>query len=146
MDIFPDEVRKAADEIGGDWIKGGEFEGAGLVLQVVKPMEKIVASNPKYGAEEDNFLVKQEILEVGQTFRFTFKTPEGKERKIDSSSSPFFIGIKQCEELGVGDWVKIVRTGKTDKTRYTVEKVEAPEVAPKTDYPEEEIDTSSVPF
>ena len=134
-DIMPADLREAANSIGGDFIKAAEFEG-GLIVQVSKPMEKITASNPKYGAEEDDFLVKQEILDVGQTFRYYFKMPDGKERKIDSASSPFFIVIKQCDELGVGDWVKITRTGKTDKTRYTVEKVEPPV----------EMDMSAVPF
>lgn len=143
MDIFPDEVREAANQIGGEFIKGAEFDGDGLVLQVSKAMEKIKASNPKYGAEEKDFLVKQEILEVGETFRFYFKTPEGDERKIDTKSSPFFIGFKQCEELGVGDWIRVTRTGKTDKTRYTVEKVDAPEVSTS---PEEDIDPKDIPF
>lgn len=126
QDIFPEDVREAADSMGGEFIKGAEFDGDGLTLQFSQPMEKLKASNPKYGAEEKDFLVKQEILEVGETFRYHFKTADGSERKIDSKSSPLFIGIKQCEDLGVGDWVKITRTGKTDKTRYVVEKVEAP--------------------
>lgn len=134
MDIFPDDVREAADKVGGDWIKASEFEGEGLMLQFSKPMDKIKASNPKYGAEEDDYLVKQEILEIGETFRYHFKTAEGQDKKIDSASTPFFIGVKQCEDLGVGDWVKITRTGKTDKTRYTVEKV-APLSPRKKDYP-----------
>ena len=128
-DIFPADVREAANQIGGEFIKGAEIDGEGLVLQVAKPMEKIKASNPKYGAEEKDFLVKQEILEVGETFRFYFNMPDGTERKIDTKSSPFFIGFKQCEDLGVGDWVRVNRTGKTDKTRYSVEKVEKPEGA-----------------
>lgn len=123
MSIFPEDVQEAADKIGGNWIKAAEFEGDGLVLQLIKPLEKVKSTNPKYGAEEKDFLVKNEILEVGETFRYTFKTTEGTERQIDSKSTPMFIGFKQVEELGVGDWIKIVRTGKTDQTRFTVEKV-----------------------
>src|SRR5665213_2410504 len=118
MNFFPDDVKEAADKIGGDWLKGSDFDG-GLVLQVSKPMEKIKSNNPMYGAQEDDFLVKQDILEEGETLRYTFTTPEGAEKKFDSKSAPFFLGFKQCEELGVGDWVNITRTGKTDKTRYT---------------------------
>lgn len=124
-DIMPLDVREAANKIGNDWIKGEEFEGEGLVLQVVKPLEKIRSQNPKYGAQETDFLVRNEILDVGETFRFTFLTTDGTERKIDTKSSPFFIGFKQCEELGVGDWVKITRIGKTTETRYEVVKVDA---------------------
>lgn len=121
--MFPEDVREAASKISSDWLKGSNFDGEGLVLKVVKPMEKVKS---QYGAEEDDYLVKNEILAVGESFRYTFEDTEGKERKIDSSSTPFFIGFKQCEDLGVGDWCRITRTGKTDKTRYTVEKVEAP--------------------
>src|SRR3990167_4831149 len=134
-DIFPKEVRAAAEKLGSDWIKGSDFENDGLILQVGKPMEVVAANNPKYGATETDFLVKQEIIEEGQTLRFHFIGTDGVERKFDTKSAPFFIGFKQCEDLGVGDWVKIVRTGKTDKTRYSVEKVEAPsKVTPKKDY------------
>src|SRR5487761_2293984 len=98
-DIFPEDVREASDKIGGDWIKGAEFDGDGLTLQLIQPVEKMRASNPKYGAEEKDFLVKNEILEVGDTFRYIFKTAEGTDRKIDSTSSPFFIAFKQCEGL-----------------------------------------------
>lgn len=121
--FMPDDVKEASSKVGGDWLKGQDFDGAGLVLKVAKPMEKIKS---QYGAEEKDWLVTSEILAVGESFRYTFEDAEGKERKIDSSSTPFFIGFKQCEELGVGDWVSIVRSGKTDKTRYTVEKVDAP--------------------
>lgn len=135
--FMPDDVKEASDKIGGDWIKASEFEG-GLVLQVAKPMEKVRAGNPKYGAQEADWLVKNEILEVGETFRFTFNSTEGLERKIDTKSTPFFIAFKNCEELGIDDWIQITRTGKTDETRYTVEKVDQPVLSAKksTAYPE----------
>lgn len=121
--IFPEDVNEAAKSLGSNWISAAEFE-AGPVLQIAKPMEKLKASNPKYGAEEKNYLVTKEILAVGETFRYHFKTPEGEEKQIDSTSAPMFIGMRSVEELGVGDWVKITRTGKTSETRFTVEKVE----------------------
>lgn len=148
--FFPEDVREAADKLGGDWLKGADFEDS-PTLQLVRPMERIKSNNPKYGAQEEDFLVKGEILEVGETFRYIFKTPQGDEKKFDSKSAPFFLGFKQAHELGVGDWIKITRTGKTDKTRYTVEKVETPVLPSKSDsdtegYPEEDIDTSNIAF
>lgn len=131
MDFIPKDVQEAADKAGGNWIKASEFEGKGLVLQVSKPMEKVKSNNPKYGAQEKDYLVKTEILEVGETFHYTFMTPEGNERQIDSASGPMFIGFKQCEELGVGDWVQITREGERSDTRFTVEKVDAPSVSPR---------------
>lgn len=143
--IFPDDVKEAADKIGGDWIKAGEFEGNGLVLKIAKPMEKVRATNPKYGAQEADYLVKNELLEVGETFRFTFETADGSERKIDTKSTPFFIAFKQCadKEVGVGDWVLIQRTGKTDETRYTVEKVDEPTLTAKVP---EAVKKGDIPF
>lgn len=147
MDFFPEDVKDAADKMGSDYLKGAEFE-AGLTLQTSKALEKIISNNPKYGAVEDDFLVKNEILEVGQSLRFTFKDVDGKERKFDTKSAPFFIGFKQVEELGVGDWVHIKREGKTDKTRYTITKVEAPVKgdSAKTYDSSEDFDSTSVPF
>lgn len=153
-DIFPSDVREASDKIEGEWIQAKEFEGKGLTLQVEKPLEKMKSPNPKYGAKPENYLVKNNILEAGETFRYTFKSVGGNERKIDTNSSPFFIAFKQCEELGIGDWVEIVRTGETTETRYTVEKVEAPvaqdnpeslvtKSEDKMSYPE---DLSQIPF
>lgn len=139
--MMPEDVKEASNKLVSNWLKGSDFEGVGLVLQIAKPMEKI---SSQYGAEEDDYLVENNILEKGQSFRYTFMDENGKERKIDSCSTPFFIGFKQVEELGVGDWVKVTRTGKTDKTRYSVEKVDHEAVAPevkqvsqrkKPDYP-----------
>ena len=123
-DIFPSDVREAADKVGNEWIKGADFDGEGLTLQVEKALEKVQSNNPKYGAQETDYLVKNEILEKGETFRYTFKTAEGVERKFDSKSAPFFLAFKNCEELGVGDWVKITRTGQTTETRYEVVKTD----------------------
>ncbi len=148
-DIFPKDVREAADKIESEWITPSEFE-KGLTLQLIKPLEAVKASNPKYGAKDDDYLVKNNVLGVGEQFRYTFKTKNGNERHIDSKSPPLFIAFKQCEDLGVGDWVLISRTGETTETRYTVEKVEdgtVEEVSQdKVEYPEEELDPKSIPF
>lgn len=147
-DIFPPDVRDAADKLGGDWIKAEEFEDEGLVLQFAKPMEKVTSKNPQYGATEDDFLVKNNILVEGQTFRYTFNQADGKQRQIDSKSSPLFLGFKMCEELGVGDWVHVKRTGKASNTRYAVVKVDAPaNITPVTPKAAIEEDLSGeVPF
>lgn len=137
---MPKDVQEASNKLTSNWLKGSSFEGEGMVLQVAKPMEKI---SSQYGAEEDDYLVENNILEKGQSFRYVFNDMEGKERKIDSCSTPFFIGFKQVEELGVGDWVKIVRTGKTDKTRYTVTKVDAPNGVSQR---KSNVDPDSIPF
>jgi hypothetical protein len=123
VDIFPPEVREAADKMKSDWIKASEFEGEGLTVQLAAPMARVKS---QYGAEEGDFLVNQGILQEGETMEWSFTDIEGFNRKFHTTSSPFFIGLKQVEELGVGDWVRIQRTGKTDKTRYTVEKVPEP--------------------
>lgn len=151
--MMPQDIRDKSDSLTSNWLKGKDFDGAGLTLQVAKPMEKI---NSQYGAEEDDYLVENNILEKGQTFRYTFKDSEGRERKIDSCSTPFFIAFKQVEELGVGDWILVKRTGTTTKTRYSVEKVEHAEVSrgktddqpgrAKYDTAEADAATEGIPF
>ncbi len=140
MSIFPPEIEEAASKLGGEFVKGSEFEGDGLTLQLVKAMEVVKSNNPKYGATETDFLVKNDILEEGETLRFTFKDSEGKERTFDTKSAPFFIAVKQVEELGVGDWIHITRTGKTNETRYQAEKVAGVSLR------NEEIDPKEIPF
>lgn len=123
-DFLPPNIKESADKLGSNWLKGSDFDGNGQVLQLVKPLEVVKS---QYGAEAGDYLVENNLLQEGESFRYTFTDSEGIEKKIDSSSTPFFIAFKQCEELGVGDWVHIVRTGKTDKTRYSVEKTDVRE-------------------
>lgn len=144
MSIFPPEVVASASQVGGKWIKASEFEGEGLTLKI-KKVEKVRANNPKYGAEEKDYLVKNEILEVGETFKYLFEDAEGNEREHDSASTPMFIGFQQAELEG-GEWVKIRREGKMDKTRYFVEKIEAPEKLPAKKEGASSEDWSGIPF
>lgn len=130
--FFPEDVNEAAKALASNWISAAEFE-AGTILQISAPMEKLKATNPKYGADDKNYLVQKKILAVGETFRYHFKTPEGVEKQIDSTSAPLFIGMRSVEEIGVGDWVKITRTGKTSETRFAVEKVAEPVSQAKND-------------
>lgn len=140
--LLPDDIKEAASRIGGDYIKAAEFEGSGLTLKIVEPLEVQTANNPKYGAEEKNYLVKQELLKEGECLKFVFQDTSGRKRVFNTTSAPFFIAFKQAadQEVSVGDWVKIVRTGKTDKTRFSVVKTEVASdtisQAKKTEYPE----------
>lgn len=112
-----------------DWLKGESFVG-GLILQVSEPMTVKVASKPEYGAQVTDFLVKNGTLKVGETCHFTFKDAAGEIKTFDTKSAPFFIGLQKVEELGIGDWVEITRTGKGTASRYSAEKVDAPEISP----------------
>ena len=143
--FFPESVNEAASKMGDDWVKVEQLE-AGITLQLAKPMEIKASKNPQYGAKEDNYLVKQNILEEGQTMHFIFNNAAGEPQYLDTNSAPFFIALKNIEELGVGDWIKIVRTGKATNTRYTISKVEAP-VSPAKPQPDSLDDLAdSVPF
>lgn len=134
MSIFEPEVDKKIQEVGGEFIKGSEFDGDGLEVQILS-VRKIKASNPKYGAIATDRIVQQEYLDEGETFRYTFRNKHGVERKHDSKSMPLFIGFSSVrDQLEEGDWVHIWREGERDETRYYVEKVkDAP--ATKEDTP-----------
>ncbi len=148
--IFPDDINAGMDNGSNEWIKASEFEGDGLKLKALK-VEKVKASNPQYGAEEDDLFVEREVLKVGETLRYNFLTPEGTTRKIDSTSVPLFVGFKKAD-IKPEDWVHIQRSGQAKQTRYTVEKIEAPTKAPTAkkaapmDYPEEDINPADIPF
>lgn len=140
MDIFPPDVKEASDKLASNWLKGSDFDGEGQTLQLIKPLEKVKS---QYGATAGEYLVENNILEEGESFRYTFIDAQGIEKKIDSASTPFFIAFKQCEDLGVDDWIRITRTGTTTKTRYSIEKVEALVSPAKR---EDDIDPSNIPF
>lgn len=129
MSIFGKEIDdKAAG--GGDWLKGSDFEGKGLVVQYVSHTKK----ESKYGATEKDGLFKRGILEEGELFSFVFNTKDGQ-RTFDTTSFPFFIGMKEAE-IQENGWYLIKRTGKGDETRYTVTPVND-EQAKKTSLPDE---------
>lgn len=149
MAIFDQETMEKANSIGGAWIKAPEFDGDGLILQI-KSVEKIKS---QYGAKAEESIVEREILEEGEAFRFIFEDNTSTQRKHDSTSFPLFIAM-QSSEFNVGDWLHIKREGKTDKTRYTAEKVDAPEISTFStttkdsfEYPEDDSeDPSNIPF
>lgn len=134
MAIFDSETMEKAGKT--DWYTGADFEGEGLTLQI-KGVEKVKS---QYGASADNGMVEREILEEGQTFRYTFADSEGNEKNFDSHSMPFMIAM-QSAEFNIGDWLRIKRTGKLRDTRYTAEKVDAPISPAKSD-----VDPKDIPF
>lgn len=137
MALFDKDTLEKAGK--SDWYTGADFEGNGLTLQI-KKVEKVKS---QYGAKADSSMVEREILQEGETFRYTFADATGAEKNFDSDSMPFMIGMNGAE-FNFGDWLHIQRTGKLRDTRYTAEKVDAPKVSPSKT--EEETDASSIPF
>jgi hypothetical protein len=122
MSIFGSEIDAAADKMKKSKIKASEFEGDGLILQFLK-VERIQS---QFGADEDSTIVDKGILEEGEQFQFDFKDAEGINRRLWSTSMPFFLSM-QSSELNENDWLHIQRSGKTNKDKkYTVTKVDAP--------------------
>lgn len=121
MAIFDDKTMEKASAGSSKWIKATDFADKGLTLQIVST-EKVKS---QYGASAESGLVEREILEEGESFRYSFKDVAGNERTHDSTSFPLFIGMQNAE-INFGDWLHITREGKGDKTRYSVEKVDAP--------------------
>lgn len=134
MSIFPPDINEKMNNGSSDWLSGKDFEGQGLVLQIIYVSP--IAS--QFGVEEDDYHVQQEILKPGETFRYIFKDTEGNERKYDTHSRPFEIGFQQSE-VELNDWVRVSRSGAGKQTRYQVEKVD--EVSHAKD-----IDPGDVPF
>lgn len=117
MGVVPETVMPESG--GGRYIKGTEFDGKGLVLKV-KGFEVVAATNPKFGAGDNDYLFKEGKLLKGQTFRYTFEDVMGNERILDSKSPGLLFAFGRVNP-NPGDMVKISKTGKLDATRYTVE-------------------------
>jgi len=73
MDFMPPDVKESADKLASNWLKGVDFDGAGQTLQIVAPLEKVKS---QYGAQATDYLVENNILEEGESFRYTFKDAE----------------------------------------------------------------------
>ena len=141
--FIPENISESAKSMGGSFLKAADFEGDGLVLQC-EGMEKVKSNNPKFGANDQDTLYKQEILDIGDTFRYSFKTQEGENKTLESKSTAVFIAFNEAN-LENGEWVRISKTGKMDETRYNIERVDAP----KTKYPQPEdvgVDLDKPPF
>ena len=107
------------------YIKGSEFDGEGLKLEVVG-MEvytpKKGENGEDYGAKhtygaggvitKENYLIKEGILKEGETFKYKFKQ-DGVERNFDNSSVGFSFAVKNAG-LKEGDIVTIKRNKKSN--------------------------------
>lgn len=117
MGVVPEDVAKREP---GKYIRGEEFEGNGVLLEVVSFGK---GTSEQYGAKEDNWLVTEGKLEIGEVFVYAFKGVEGdmagKERTFETNSPGFFIAFTNVNPDS-GTKVRISRTGKTNKTRYLV--------------------------
>lgn len=123
MGVVPVEVKKSA---GGKFIKAEEFDN-GLVLEVVG-FGKIKSDDADYGGKAEDYLVTSGRLEVGETFKYTFRSivneddPESfpEDRVLESKSAALFIPFVDLDP-DIGDRVWIKRSGKAKNTRYVVE-------------------------
>lgn len=105
---------------GSNFLKGADFDGEGLVLEVVG-MEKFTPNDPKFGVkntygaggkvEKVNWFVKQNILEEGQSFKYSFNV-EGVEKRFDNSSLSFYFAFTNLNPSR-GDKILIKRNMKS---------------------------------
>jgi hypothetical protein len=109
---------KYNDGAPSNFIKSSEFEGKGLILKVVG-VEPIKANNPDYGATDKDWLCQKEILNEGETFRYTFLDESGQERIYNTKSAVFFISFKNLNPE-VDSRIIIKRIGKGRETEYHI--------------------------
>ena len=115
------ENKNVADEfivesVGGSFLKGADFDGDGLKLEVVK-MEKFTPKDDKYGVKntygaggvvtKEHCFIKNNLLKEGESFKYTFKS-EDVEKSFDNSSLGFYFTFVKAE-LQAGDIVLIKR-------------------------------------
>lgn len=115
------ENKNVADEfivesVGGSFLKGADFDGDGLKLEVVK-MEKFTPKDDKYGVKntygaggvvtKEHWFIKNNLLKEGESFKYTFKS-EDVEKSFDNSSLGFYFTFVKAE-LQAGDIVLIKR-------------------------------------
>ncbi len=120
MGVIPQSVKEKVKN--SPYLKAKDFE-EGLNLEVVA-FEIVNAKDPKFGADEKNYLVGNGTLQVGQTIRYTFKTivdpksmdfPEDK--TFESSSVVFFISFSQIDPSS-GEKISIKKSGQGRTTKY----------------------------
>ncbi len=127
MGIVPAEYNKADSPGGGKYLKGSDFEG-GVVVEVIG-FEKVRSNKPEFGATETDSLVKNNILGVGEVFRYTFKQvlmsdfgEMDSEKVFDSKSAVFFNSFRKVNP-DKGTKLSIKRSGTGKQTRYEIIKV-----------------------
>lgn len=121
MGFIPQDLAKHSSP----YIKGEEFDGAGLDL-IVKKFEIITPENPEYGVNDTSFLFKNGKLKVGEAFKYTFESvgadelEDGMNDRIFESTSPgLFIEFSKINPEP-GTKVNVRREGKAAKTRYVI--------------------------
>lgn len=132
-----EENKGVADEFvvprtGGSFIGAEEFDGDGLVLEVVG-MEKITPNNPKFGVKneygaggvvtKENWFIEKGLLDEGQTFSYKFKVGD-EERSFEKSSLGFYFAFTKVNPKA-GEKVSIKRNKLSDtKVEWDIAKVE----------------------
>lgn len=120
MGIIPKDLQKN----DSPFLKGEDFD-KGIAVEV-KGFSTIVAKDPKYGAEEKDWLFTSGKLKKGETFQYLFTTIPvdsidiATDKKYESKSAPFFIAFSKVDPE-VGDKIWIKRSGKGTKTTYLAE-------------------------
>lgn len=134
-----------------NFLKGVDFDGEGLILEVVG-MDKIVASDPKFGIKneygaggvvtKENWFITNDLLEEGETFRYTFKQA-GVEKTFDQSSVGFYFAFTN-KDPKAGEIVSIKRTKKSNTdVKWDIEFVTDGPVVAVEDEPKE---LDGIPF
>lgn len=111
---------KPENQGGGNFLKGADFDGEGLVLEVVG-MEKFSPADSKYGIKntygaggvvtKENWFIKQGILTEGQSFKYSFLV-DGIEKAFDNSSLSFYFAFTNLNPAK-GDKILIKREMKS---------------------------------
>lgn len=113
-----DKAQEKAKEEG----KVSQFIKAGELIKKeweVVSIEIVVSNDPRFGALEKDALLKQGILNEGETLRYTFKDDDGTDRRFESKGMAFYLGMKGAFPQP-GDRVQISKEGTMEKTRYHV--------------------------
>ncbi len=118
MDLFGDESTPVA---GSKFLKGADFDGNGLDLVVVG-VEVFTPENADYGVKHtygtggivtrENWLIKNGILQEGQTFKYKF-TADELPKELDNGSIGLFFAFKDANPTE-GQKVNIKRNKKSN--------------------------------
>lgn len=125
-------LEKKEDNGISPFIKGADFDGEGLVLEVVGT-EAVTPKDAQYGAsnvygtggvvKKENYLIKSGVIAEGQSLRWKFKQDE-LEKIFDNHSAGFFIEMSKAK-LEEGDKVSIkrIKGALPTDTKWEIKKV-----------------------
>lgn len=108
-----------SEEGESKYLKSVDFE-KGLEVEFIGE-EKVKSNNPEYGANEADYLFKQNLLGKGETFRYCFIV-EGMEKFYDSKSAVFFISMKNADP-NVNEGLHIQKVGEKKDTKWLIRKL-----------------------